>query len=103
MLKYKNLQGTIKTQLEQYTQSVQKMEYEMLNKFPTTNDLAEKFENDKERLMNIKQLVGMYKHGLAKQSTYHAMRHDTRKNQIVQSDIYNRLNESEKRLISNES
>lgn len=31
------------------------------------------------------------------------MRHDTRKNQILQSDIYNKLNEIEKRLIGNES
>jgi len=31
------------------------------------------------------------------------MKHDTRKNQLFQSDIYNRLNEIEKRLITNES
>ncbi len=31
------------------------------------------------------------------------MKHDTRKNQIMQSDVYNRLSEIEKRLISNES
>jgi len=31
------------------------------------------------------------------------MKHDTRKNQILASDIYNRLNDQEKRLISNES
>jgi hypothetical protein len=35
--------------------------------------------------------------------TYHAMRHDTKKNQILQSDIYNRLNDIEKKLIQNES
>jgi hypothetical protein len=31
------------------------------------------------------------------------MKHDSRKNQIMQSDVYNRLNEIEKRLIGNES
>ena len=31
------------------------------------------------------------------------MKHDTRKNQILQSDVYNRLNDIEKRLIGNES
>jgi len=31
------------------------------------------------------------------------VKHDTRKNQIMQSDVYNRLSEIEKRLISNES
>lgn len=35
--------------------------------------------------------------------TYHSMRHDTKKNQILQSDIYNRLNDIEKKLIQNES
>jgi hypothetical protein len=48
-------------------------------------------------------MVSQYKVGLSKQSTYHAMKHDTRKNQVLASDIYNRLNEQEKRLISNES
>jgi hypothetical protein len=31
------------------------------------------------------------------------MKHDTKKNQILQSDIYNRLNDIEKKLIANES
>ena len=31
------------------------------------------------------------------------MKHDTKKNQILQSEIYNRLNEMEKKLIQNES
>ncbi len=35
--------------------------------------------------------------------TYHSMRHDTKKNQILQSEIYIRLNDIEKKLIQNES
>jgi len=31
------------------------------------------------------------------------MKHDTKKNQILQSEIYNKLNGIEKKLISNES
>jgi len=31
------------------------------------------------------------------------MKHDTKKNQIMQSEIYNRLNDIEKKLIQNES
>ena len=31
------------------------------------------------------------------------MKHDTKKNQLLQGDIYNRLNEIEKKLIQNES
>lgn len=31
------------------------------------------------------------------------MKHDTKRNQILQSDIYNRLHDIEKKLIQNES
>ena len=31
------------------------------------------------------------------------MKHDTTKNQILQNDVYNRLNDIEKKLIVNES
>jgi hypothetical protein len=31
------------------------------------------------------------------------MKHDTKKNQLLQGDIYNKLNEIEKKLIQNES
>lgn len=47
--------------------------------------------------------MSAYRANIAKQSTYHAMKHDTRRNMILQNEIYNRLNEVEKRLISNES
>lgn len=39
LAKYKHLGGTIKTQLEQYNASVEKMEDEIQNKFPKTNEL----------------------------------------------------------------
>ena len=61
------------------------------------------FEQEKARLAIIKTLVSKYKHGLSKQSTYHSMRHDTKKNVILQNDIYNKLNDIEKKLIINES
>jgi hypothetical protein len=48
-------------------------------------------------------MVGQYKVALSKQSTYHAMKHDTRRNMILQHDIYKRLFDIEKRLITNES
>ena len=61
------------------------------------------FEDEKKRIEHIKGLVMTYKNALSKQTTYHSVKHDTRKNQIMQSDVYNRLNEIEKRLIGNES
>ena len=60
-------------------------------------------EAEKARLKSIRQQVSAYRTGIAKQSTYHAMKHDTRRNMILQNEIYNRLNEVEKRLITNES
>ena len=75
----------------------------MQNKFTKTGDLQNQFVVEKERLMKIKRLVSKYKHGLSKQSTYHAMSHDTKKNLILQNDVYNKLNDIEKKLIVNES
>lgn len=83
MHKYTNLERTIKTQLEEYEQSLQKMEDELANKFPKTNELSMGFQREKETMQNIKAMVSQYKVGLSKQSTYHAMKHDTRKNQIL--------------------
>lgn len=89
--------------MEQYAEQIEKMEDEMANKFTKTNELGFQFEKEKERLGIIKALVSKYKHGLSKQATYHSMRHDTKKNVILQNDIYNKLNDIEKKLIVNES
>jgi len=80
-----------------------KMEDQMANKFKDSNVLTAGFEDEKKRIEKIKGLVMTYKNALSKQTTQHSIKHDTRKNQILQSDVYNRLNEIEKRLIGNES
>ena len=54
-------------------------------------------------LAAIRAMLSQYKPGLQKQMAYHSMKHDTTKNKILQSDIYNRLNDIEKKLIQNES
>ena len=79
------------------------MEDDMANKFTKAHMLTAGFEDEKQRIEHIKGLVMTYKNALSKQTTYHSVKHDTRKNQIMQSDVYNRLNEIEKRLIGNES
>jgi len=79
------------------------MEDEMQNKFTKTEDLQAQFDDEKVRMGAIKKFLQVYKNGLAKQVTYHNMKHDTKKNQILQSEIYNRLNDIEKKLIQNES
>ena len=89
--------------MEQYAESIAKMEDEMANKFTRTGSLEAQFADEKVRLEVIRMLVAKYKLGIQKQSTYHAMKHDTTKNQILQNDVYNRLNDIEKKLIVNES
>ena len=101
--KIKNLEGRIDKEMEQYSQQIAKMEDEMQNKFTKTDQLEATFQEEKQRLAVISKLVKQYKHGLSKQSTYHAMRHDTKKNLILQNEVYNKLNEVEKKLIVNES
>lgn len=59
------------------------MEDEMSNKFTRTDDLKVDFEKEKVRLAAIKQILSTYKPSLQKQMTYHSMKHDTKKNQIL--------------------
>ena len=89
--------------MQQVTEKIAEMEDEMNNKFTKTDDLKVVFEQEKIRLASIKSMIQQYKPALSRQMTYHSMKHDTKKNQIVQSDIYNRLNDIEKKLINNES
>lgn len=75
----------------------------MNNKFTRTDDLKQDFDKEKTRLAAIRPLLQNYKPGLAKQMTYHSMKHDTKKNQLLQNDIYKRLSKIEQQLIQNES
>ena len=75
------------------------MEDDMKNKFTKTDDLKRQFDEQKYRLSTIKNFLQSYRNGLTKQVTFHSMKHDTKKNQILQSEIYNRLNDIEKKLI----
>jgi CRISPR/Cas system-associated endonuclease Cas1 len=79
------------------------MEDDMNNKFTKTDQLKSDFEREKQRLTRVKQFVAVYRQGLSKQVTFHSMKHDTKKNQILRNEIYNRLNDIEKKLIQNES
>ncbi len=101
--KITNLEGRMDKEMEVYADNINRMEDEMANKFTRTEELQASHDTEKLRLKSIRQQVGAYRTGITKQSTYHAMKHDTRRNMILQNEIYNRLNEVEKRLITNES
>lgn len=55
----------------------------MSGKFTKTDDLKEDFDNQKVKLASIKKMIQDYKSSLQKHMTYHSMKHDTKKNQIV--------------------
>ena len=97
--KVKNLEGRIKKEMEQAEQKIDQMNDDINNKFSKYDQLKDQFENEKERMKAIKKFLNVYKQGLSKQVTFHSMKHDTKKNQILQSEIYNRLNDIEKKLI----
>ena len=101
--KITNLEGRMDKEMEVYGENIERMQDEMANKFTRLDELKANHENEKTRLRSIRQQVSSYRTGIAKQATYHAMKHDTRRNMILQNEIYNRLNEVEKRLIINES
>ena len=101
--KITNLEGRMDKEMEVYQENINRMEDEMNNKFTRQDELQAEHESEKQRLQSIRQQVNAYRTGMTKQSTYHAMKHDTRRNMILQNEIYNRLNEVEKRLITNES
>ena len=101
--KIRTLEERIEKEMQSVAEGINNMENDLANKFTKIDQLTAGFEEEKNRLFLIKKLVSQYKSHLSKQTTYHAVRHDTSKNQILQSDIYNKLNEIEKRLIGNES
>lgn len=101
--KIRSLEGRIDTEMATVADGINKMEDDMQNKFCRVDDLKAKFEREKARINIVRQYVAKYKNALKQQTTNHSMKHDTRRNQLQQSDIYTRLNEVEKRLISNES
>ena len=70
-------------EMESYQQNLDKMRDEMQNKFTKVDELQATHENEKQKLLTIKELVGLFKVSLSKQSTYHAMKHDTRRNMIL--------------------
>ncbi len=101
--KVKKLEERIMMEKQQSEEKIAQMEDDMKNKFTNTDELRRKVEAEKTRLQHIKQALNQSKNFLNKQVMYHSMKHDTKKNQILQSDIYNRLNDIEKKLIQNES
>ena len=70
-------------EMEVYSENINRMEDEMANKFTRVGELQAAHDAEKQRLRLIRQQVSAYRAKIAKQSTYHAMKHDTRRNMIL--------------------
>jgi len=60
------LENRIENELAQVSEGIDKMEDDIQNKFSKTDNLTTNFEEEKKRLIVIKQLVLQYKNGLSK-------------------------------------
>ena len=85
--------------MEQAQDKIVSMEDDIDSKFTRTDDLKAQFDQEKLKMAKIKKFLQVYKNGLSKQITYQSMNHDKMKNKILQNEIYNRLNDIEKKLI----
>ena len=74
-------------EMEVYAENINRMEDDMANKFTRVGELQTAHEAEKQRLKSIRNQVSAYRTGLAKQSTFHAMKHDTRRNMILQNEM----------------
>jgi len=62
--KIKNLEGRLEKEKQQVTEGINKMEDEMVNKFQSAEQLNDGFEDEKQKMAAIKQMVSLYKQGL---------------------------------------
>ena len=83
-------------------EKLEKMDDEMQNVFPNVNKLKQRIEQDKSDMHVMKKLLTQVQPGLAREMTYHSMKHDTLKNQILQNDIYKSMDNLEKKMTANE-
>ena len=59
--KIKTLESRIEKEMETVSEGIQRMEDDISGKFARVDELRERFEMDKERLVKIRGLVGKYK------------------------------------------
>lgn len=100
--KINSLEVKINKETSTMNEKLDKMQDEIDNKFTKIDQIKSGFDKEKRRLQEMKTILAKVQPGLAKQMTFHSMKHDTKKNQILQNDLYKTLNELEKRLINNE-
>lgn len=100
--KINTLEGKIERENKNMDEKLKTMQDEMENKFPRIDQAKAEYDNEKKRLSDLKQQLARIKPGLSKHMTSHSIQHDTKKNQVLQSDVYKQLTNLEKKIGSNE-
>lgn len=100
--KINTLEGKIERENKNMDEKLKTMQDEMENKFPKIDTIKAKYDTEKKRLGDLKQQLARVKPGLAKHMTSHSITHDTKKNQVLQSDVYKQLTNLEKKIGTNE-
>lgn len=97
------LEGKIERENKNMDEKLRSMQDEMDNKFPKIEQLKAEFDHQKKTLVELKKRLAVIKPGLTKHLTIHSIQHDTKKNQLLQNDVYKQLVNLEKRIGTNES
>ena len=101
--KINTLEGKIERENKNMDEKLRTMQDEMENKFPKIDHLKSEYENEKKRLVDLKRQLARIKPGLSKHMTSISIQHDTKKNQVLQNEVYKQLVNLEKKIGSNES
>mmetsp|Transcript_30506 Transcript_30506/g.29969 ORF Transcript_30506/g.29969 Transcript_30506/m.29969 type:complete len:529 (+) Transcript_30506:13-1599(+) len=101
--KINTLEGKIERENKNMDEKLKNMQDEMENKFPKIDQVKGEYDKEKKRLTDLKQQLAKIKPGMQKIMTTHSISHDTKKNQLLQNDIYKLLNSLEKKIATNES
>lgn len=101
--KINTLEVKIERENKNMDDKLKSMDDEMSNKFPKIDHLKTEYENEKKRLVELKRQLARIKPGLSKHLTSHTIQHDTKKNQVLQNDVYKQLVSLEKKIGNNES
>ena len=101
--KINTLEGKIERENKNMDEKLKNMQDEMENKFPKIDQVKGEYDKEKKRLIDLKQQLGKIKPGMQKVMTTHSISHDTKKNQLLQNDVYKQLTALEKKIATNES
>lgn len=101
--KINTLEGKIDRENKNMDEKLKNMQDEMENKFPKIDQIKSEYDQEKRRLTDLKQQLAKIKPGLSKHMTTQSIKHDTKKNQVLQSEVYKQLNALENKIATNES